>query len=79
MIATILLVVACGLLFTAIMRRDEKTLLLAITAYAGATFYIVTMAPELFVPAALLAIAMATLGLIRFIRLTSHSHGGDPS
>lgn len=80
MIATSLLVLACALAFHAILRRDEKKLLIAIVAYAAAILYIVKTLPELSVPAMVLAIALTSLGLFRFLAGGPHtdSNGSDP-
>lgn len=67
MIVLAMLCLASALVFGAILRRDQPLLLLGVVAYAGTCLLIMEMAPELLLPALSLAVALAILGLARFL------------
>lgn len=59
--------VAALILLRAIWARNEAALMLGVSIYAGVAFFIVKVSPELIVAVMILAIALATLGLVRFL------------
>ncbi|HSV29792.1 MAG TPA: hypothetical protein VLL76_09530 [Candidatus Omnitrophota bacterium] len=65
MIVLGLLCAAALFLFRAIHRRGEAQLLASIGFYAGVVLFILKTSPELLVPAIVLAILLASVGLVR--------------
>ena len=66
-IGLVLLGLAAPLLAVAVWRRREGGLLAAVIAYAGMTIYIVDAQPRLLAVALTLPIALAVMGLARFV------------
>ncbi|MGE5537561.1 MAG: hypothetical protein ACM33T_00215 [Solirubrobacterales bacterium] len=67
MIVPALLTLSALLVLRAIMQRSEARLALGLAVYVGVVMFILVTQPELFVPAVVLALALACLALARFM------------
>lgn len=70
-----LLCLAGLVLFRAMVKRDEPTLLLGVGLYVCAVIYIATMAPELLSASIVLALVVGALGVARMAAAKDRAKG----